>query len=214
MNLRIGVDSAENKKLSGFVLGFDAEVNKIYNALDKIFVNCGQKGVFHWKSLSKKVKKCASEKLFNILKNSKLRFLIFEHKKPRGVSEKEFYLTIVPNEISAKLERQLKGKPFTIFLECDDDFFIKKVKDGTNKFIEELLKRLTFRLSGKMTKILRTREFLKADIKQHPSKLTTFYGKAMLREESKAIQIADLILGLYRFLPRKYYQKYFKVSKI
>jgi hypothetical protein len=210
MGFVVGIDTADNKSFSCIVFGFENDINLAYRDMDSMLVGCGEKGPFHWKSMSKNTKKRVTNRLCDIVKSSNLKVTVFHHKKPEKISEKEFYLKIVPNEMAANLETLLKNKYGFASVECDDDFFIKGYgAERTVIFLSALLQRLTYRLGGEMVKIRKAKNAFMATIKQYPDKILHLRAAPTSRKDSKAVQIADLLLGLYRHNPQELENKIF-----
>jgi len=210
--LRFGVDTADNLLFSCFVSGSKTEIDKTYSAMDKILVAKNQRGAFHWKSYTSKVRKTVATDLLKVCKGHTLRYLIFEHRKPQYVQSKKYYLRDVVNNIGGVLERQIKNKPIDITFVLDDDFHIPTVRDGTHEFARCLLQNLSYRLTGTLVAV-RGRRSLICELKlmEKQSKFVAFKSS---RGSSKEIQIADVILGLYRFLPKGKTKDIFRVHKV
>ncbi len=196
----IGIDTAQNKKYSCVIFGFETEIKRVFEEIDSVLINCGEKGEFHWKHMKLSAKNCAFRKIADILNQSQLKIMIFEHSKIANTSEKEFYLKVVPNEISLSLERLLKNKYGFVLIECDNDFSIKKCRgNGTFYFLESLLEKITFRLTGQMVKLRKEKNILKASVKLYNEKILNFNACVSDRKSSQSIQLSDISLGLWNF---------------
>lgn len=196
-----GVDTADNLEYTCFVSGSKTAIIETYKKLDKILVEHNIRGVFHWKSISSRVRKRVAEPLFEICNDSKLRFIIFEHKRPQNVPHEQFFFTKTADKISEILGKQLCNKSFnTVIFFFDDDFHIKTIKNGTLEFMRAIIRRLAYNLSGKNVKVTGSKSVI-VEFK-HKGFLIEIKSYLSNRNTNFEIQIADIILGLYRFLPQ------------
>lgn len=192
----IGIDTSHNKKFSCIVSGFKNHVDSLYAEVTKILTRYGRKGVIHWKVISDKVRRRAKNDIYSTINKTNVHFTIFEHQKPENVNRKEYYLVYVPNQISQFLENWLKRKFGTVEIVVDKDYEITGVKSGSEIFVRYLLRQLTTRLAGEPVTI-RTDKRYRATLKEIEGGVLDFIAFVSSRNESKAIQLADLILGYY-----------------
>lgn len=195
--MTIGIDTSHNKRYSCVVSGFKSDIDKFYTDVTKILSKAGRKGIIHWKVISDKVRRRAKDEIYKLINESKVHFTIFEHKKPENVSRKEYYLVYAPNLISSYLEKWLVKKFGTVEIMIDKDYEVKGMK-GTEVFIRNFLQQLSSRLSGIPVTIRRDKRF-RTTVKQYDGSMIDFVASVSDRNESKAIQLADLILGYYLY---------------
>lgn len=197
MVLVITIDTSHNKRYSCVVSGKMRDLNELYKSIDNILIKLNQKGPFHWRRMRRKVRISAKKGIYELINNSKLHFNIFEHKFPGKISSKEFYLKHIPNLISKSLDKWLERKGGTVLLRVDKDYTVKGIEKSTERFTENLIRRLCERLVGPVS-IRRNKDIL-ATIKQINGNILNFIGSVSSKEESKGIQIADLVLGYYLY---------------
>ena len=206
MEFVIGIDTSDSKRRSCLVYGPKGNIDMCHNTVSSICESAGVSKYIHWSRFPNKtkdkLKKPISEYLLQIQndKSRYVRFYVFDHPKPADISEKEHYLSDVPLLHSKCLEDPLKGKHGRIYFECDDDFNVSKVPNGTDRYLDKLFQQLSFRIAGQIIPVRRENALYRATIKKH-GKLLELYGRKVSSRESKAVQLADLSLGLAKFYP-------------
>lgn len=196
--LTIAIDTSHNKRYSCVVSGFKNDVDKLHEDIDKVLVKHNQKGPFHWKSIPDEVRKSARSKIYKAVNSSKVYFTVFEHKKPFPADRAEYYLTYVPNSIANLVERWVRNKFGTVLIKVDQDYEVRGIRKGNEKFVRTLLFQIGFRLAGTDVRIRKNRDFT-ATIGFPNGNKIEFIAGVSNRNISKEIQLADLILGYYLY---------------
>lgn len=190
----IAIDSSYGKNYSCTVFGYENEIQNLHDEFSLAMY--GKKGrILHYSKTSNKIKKNAQRKIFQALQNTKVQFYIFEHKKPQQEERKNYYLTYIPNNITTCLHAKLMGRYGLIIVEADKDFEVTGVQNGTEKFVENFMFQLCFKLIGKPVKIRRESHELHSTVKFPNENKLNFIGRLSNRYNSKAIQLADIVLG-------------------
>ncbi len=197
----IGIDTSRNKEYSMVLFGYKTHVDELYNDVSKILARYGKRGTIHWKTLSVKIRNSAKKAIYKAIKSKKVYFNIAQHKRPQNVDAKYYYLQYVPNVLSGFVEKASQGKRGSVVIEVDDDYAVKRVRNSTLVFTENFLSRLCFRLVGKMVKIRKTNDgagFL-ATVKHPNGNVLNFSTVLSTKNKTKAVQLADLVLGYYLY---------------
>ena len=203
----IAIDASRAASYSCTAFGYNNDINALHDEISKAMF--GKKDcMLHWVKTSKRIKKKAQKKVFDVVKKSKVQFYIFEHKKPLGEKKKNYYLTYIPNYISSYTHTKLLGKYGRVVVESDRDFEVKGIKDTTLNLVHNLLTQLCFKLVGKPVSIRRQRDELRATVKFPNQNRLEFIGRVNKSENSKAIQLADIVLG-YKLNTKKGLEKVF-----
>lgn len=198
--INIGIDTAHDKRYSCVTIGFQKDVDSLYDKISVILAEKGKRGIIHFNTLSGKIRKSAKLPVYDALNISKARFLLFEHSRAYCRERKDYYLFFVPNSISQYLERELKGMYGVVVLEVDNDYFVSGVAGGTSRFVERLMKQVCFRLIGREVAVRKGKDNkFRAMIKQFNDNELKFVGFSSERSVSKSIQLADLCLGYFLF---------------
>lgn len=198
----IGMDTAENKKYSCVVFGSNENIYNLYLQFEKEFTKVDWRPPFHWQKMALKSRKIIYENIIKQLPHSPVKFWIFDHRKPINVSKKEYYVRFIPNKISSKLEPFLSKSAGLIQIQADKDYEIKGLGGSTFIFLENLVTQLTFRLCGSPVRVFRTQNEVSAIIRT-PKGLLNFRANAVSSFNSKAVQIADTVLGMYKLNPNE-----------
>lgn len=192
------IDSSHQLSYTGILSGSYSNLDSLYDDFEKIFHENGVAYKYHWRKLSRNKKNLIKKPLTQSLKNTpKVNLNIIQHRKPDGVSRKEWFLHYLPTRIAQRLERWLEGKGGTIELIVDDDYTVVKGGHGTKYFIESLLRQISWRLTNKQVTI-RNEDKMKATIKQANGNVLTIYA-SIAGKNSKWIGMVDVYLGLYIF---------------
>ncbi len=193
----VGIDSSMGKRFSCFVFGSFKEVNLFYeNVFTFIKKDCGWSGSLHWRKMSRRTRNCILKKFLREMHKTQLKFFIFEHKKPKGVSRRDYFLKTVPNEVSHVLEPLFKATSGVVLIECDEDFEVKGVHNSSTLFLNRLVKSISYKIVGKKVAVFISKGRVYADIK-HDSKKLHVRASIVKSRNSKAVQIADLVLGIF-----------------
>ena len=155
----------------------------------------------HWKALSSGVKKQLVPEICEILSKSELKAWIFEANKPMGEEAKQYYLRRVPNKIAYSIEPLVANAAGVLQIQADKDFEITKTR-GTRDFLKHLVAQLACRIYGSYIPVFETKGSITADIKSRDSTLR-ITATEVLSKNSKAVQIADILLGVYKFDKKK-----------
>lgn len=198
----IAIDSAISLRYSGSVSGSTRNMFDFYKEMDKIFSPRGIRSPFHFSKMTSSQKKVCRKEIIDIVNNSDLRFNIFFHPIPQQASHKDYYLFHVPNSIAENLESWIKSlrKGTDIEVIVDDDYNIRKVNNGTDIFIENFLKQIGLRVTGKhiaVYKTHRTDNKVRSTIKTPIGNIVDFFACKSTIKESHEIQIIDIVMGYY-----------------
>jgi hypothetical protein len=202
MSYLIAIDSGRQLKYTGTLSGNYKEVLDFYSELEKIFITRGIKPPFHYSKLTRKQKILFRSRVIKIINNSNMKINVFFHKIPRGYSHKDYYLVHIPNCISENLESWIKSqrKDCDIELIVNEDYNIRNQKNGTNIFIENLIRQIGLRVTGKVVAIFdKTRQDkkIRATLKLLNGSIIDFYASKAQTRDSKEVQLIDIILGYY-----------------
>lgn len=203
----VAVDTSKNKTYSGIVSGLQTDIDNLHFNISKVLAKHGRRGTIHWQKLSKRIRKSAQKEVYALINSSRIRFYIFEHKKPRNNSKKDFYLNVVPTRISAYFDSWLRVRWGHAIIEVDDDYGVSKVKDSSLVFTEKFISRLSNRIAGTYVKVRNKKGILRTTVKNIKGSTLNLVGKVTNAGGSKGIQLADLILGYYFFAENGITQK-------
>jgi len=192
----VGIDSSNNKSLVCVVFGSNENIHNTYISLCNLFKKYDWEPPLHWKKLSSKIKKSLASPTADILNKSELKIWIFRTVKPMGEKTKEYYLRRVPNKIAYSLELLVASSAGVLQIQADKDFEITKTR-GTRDFLKYLVRQLACRIYGSYIPILESSGSVSADVKIKDLTLKII-ATDVLSENSKAVQIADIILGIYK----------------
>jgi hypothetical protein len=196
--VKIAIDTSQNKRYTGIVSGLQTDIDDIHSKISKELSKHGRTGIIHWRKLTVRIRKSARIKIYKLMNDSRLQFHIFEHKKPRNISSKEFYLDTVPSRISASFDHWLRFRVGYAIIEVDNDYTVSKVMNSSREFIKTFMSRLSNRIAGAHVKI-RDGDKLRATVKNLRGSTLNIIGDVTTAQESKGVQLADLILGYYFF---------------
>ncbi len=199
MQLTLAIDTSENKTYSCVVLGFQNEIDSLYREMSRVFEKYGRRGTLHWRKMTRSVRNPSKAPVAEVIGKHKVKLFVFEHPRQRDVSKKKFYTVGVPNRIAYHLERHLRGKTGFVKIECDDDYFVGGLGEkGTERFLENFLRQITFRLAGGNVTIRKTKNAYRATIKQDCG-IMEFLALPVQSGNSRGVQIADIVLGLFGY---------------
>jgi hypothetical protein len=190
----IAIDSSNQRRVSGVLSGRFVNVIEFYDELERIFKKNSINPPFHWSKISRKVKEKTIDDIAFTFNNSALKFNVINHIKPLYFSKKDFFHIRLPKKIIENLEDWLKYKSGTLCIDVDDDYCINKYMT-TEKFLENLIYQIGFRLVGVHIKI-RKDGFLKSVIKQENGSILSINGRVYSSKDSRGIQICDILLGI------------------
>ena len=197
----IGIDTSKDKRLIAVVFGSNENIFKTYKLLEKEFKKLNWEPPLHWKKIKKESKKKILNNVSKTINSSSLKIWVFECKKPRQETRKKYYLKLCPNSIAYSFEPLIKNCKGILQIQADKDFGIKK-SNGTQEFLENLVLQTAFRQIGSTPKIFKRKNFLRTELKKGKDKLEII-ANPVSSETSKAVQIADLTLGVYNFNKKK-----------
>jgi len=190
------IDSSTQLVYTGVISGYPSDVDALYDDFERIFRENNVAHKFHWSKLSRKTRSKMKKPLIKALKKAKkVKFNVFQHRKPNNIEKKEWYLRRIPTKVAQRLEGWLEGKGGKIELIVDDDYNVVKGGQGTKNFIEALIRQTSWRLINKDVKI-RKEEKIKATIKQTNGNILSIHA-SVANKESKWIGITDVYLGIY-----------------
>ena len=199
MAFRIGIDTANNKKYSCMVSGYDTHINNTFSEIDSILYGLGHRGPLHWREIRSPIRKKAAKTVCKVFNNSKLYFFVFQHKKPKKANRKQYYLNHVPNRMTSYLDQYLRNaKTDTIILDVDDDFRIKGGA-GTVDFVRKFVKLLSLKMVGADVKVRQHERGGRATLKLFTGKIVNLEGFVNTDKKNKArsVVLADLFLGFF-----------------
>lgn len=199
MQITLAIDTSENKTFSCVVLGFQNEIDSLYREMSGIFEKYGRRGTLHWRKMTRDIRNPSKAPIVEALKKYNARLFVFEHPRLRNVPKKKFYTVDIPNKIAYHLEQHLRGKRGFVRIECDDDYFVEGLGErGTERFLENFLRQITFRLTGQNITIRKVKSTYRATIKQDGD-ILEFLALPAQSGNSRGIQIADIVLGLFKY---------------
>lgn len=191
----IVIDTAQQMRYSGVLSGKGMEIDRFYKEMSKIFAKYGVRSPFHWNKIRTEVRNRARKEIVNLINSSKINFNIFNHEKPMYVEKKDYYLREVPNIMSQNFENWIRHMSGPVEIIVDDDYTISSVYDGTGRFIEKFIKQLCSRIAGTYTDVRKENNKIKATIKHPQGNKIFLYGYKSDINNSKEIQIVDIIIG-------------------
>lgn len=197
----IGIDSSNNKSLICVIFGSNENIHNTYVLLCSVFKKCDWKPPLHWKALSPRAKKQLAPEISEILSKSELKVWIFKASKPMGEEAKQYYLRRVPNKIAYSIEPLVTNAAGVLQIQADKDFEITKTR-GTKEFLRQLVAQLAFRIYGSNIPVFETSNNITADVKTREANLRITAAKVE-SGNSKAVQMADIILGVYKLSKKK-----------
>jgi len=206
---QIGIDTSHNKEYIGLVYAYSSEIDSVYAQAEALFRRNGWHDPLHWREIPNKIKDCCTNGFYNAVNKSRLGVYVFHHTKLQGEVSRETYLRMIPNELSRRLERTLQGKHGRVKIDADNDFYVKNVPNATQLFLERLLQQTGSRLIGTQPAVRKVGNELRMTIKQAGEKYLEFEGTEANRDESKAIQLADLCLGYRVKKPAVFKQRFY-----
>jgi hypothetical protein len=86
-------------------------------------------------------------------------------------------------------------------IQADKDFEITRSR-GTKDFLKQLVTQLAFRIYGSYVPVFETRNNIHADVKAKEAGLRITAAE-VTSKNSKAVQIADVLLGIYKIDKKK-----------
>ncbi|MFH0986501.1 MAG: hypothetical protein V1911_00460 [Candidatus Micrarchaeota archaeon] len=197
----IGIDSSNNKQLICVVFGSNENIYKTYMKLCDLFKQKDWNPPLHWKKMASSVKKALIKPASELINESDLKIWIFETNKPMEVEAKDYYLRKVPNKVAFALEPLIRSTKGVLQIQADKDFEISKTR-GTHDFLKYFVSQVSFRLYGSPVKIMESRGDINVCVKTDEFDLR-IRAVPMPSGESKAVQLADVILGVYNIDKRK-----------
>lgn len=190
------IDSSNQLLYTGIVSGGTNETLALYDGFERIFKDNGVSHKFHWSKLSWAMRNKIKKPLANLLEATpRVNLNVLQHRKPRGVEDKDWYLNHIPARIAQRLERWLCGRAGSVELIVDDDYNVIRGGSGTTHFIETLIRQISIRLTNKEVTI-RKEDKIKATIKQANGNILTIYASVGAKD-SKWIGLVDVYLGAY-----------------
>lgn len=188
----LAIDSAENMRYTGVISGSFQEVCAVYDKFVLIFRKHGVNPPFHWRKLSRKVKESCMKDVVNAINTSKLKINIFEHKRLPRLDRNILFYEILPQHIALRLSPWVRALKGSLNIEVDDDYRLKNTE--TKRFVKALVEDFCYVLMGIRIDSRVQNSTIKATIKQKIG-ILNLYGHVTKANDSKAVQIIDLILG-------------------
>lgn len=192
----IGIDSAENMTYTGIISGSLADIYSIYERFAGIFQKRGVNPPFHWRKISRKVKDSSMKVIIEAINSSRLKINVFEHKRLPNAERKVVFYELLPQHICLRLLPWTKELTGNLTIEVDDDYRIKGKFNITKAFAKSLVENMCFQLIGMRVDSRDESDTIKATIKLKKG-ILNIYGKVMRSDNSKAIQMVDIILGYF-----------------
>jgi len=150
----------------------------------------------HYNEISKEIRKKTVNDIKEIIIGSRdISFLIFEHKKPPLMANREYYLEklplIITNHILApKRER----KEIVISLDVHNDFRVSGIDDSMH-FVEALVKKISQKIDKDAYRGVWRKYGDVHSILQCDNTCFKIKGRKCQKNDSKAVVLADLVLG-------------------
>jgi len=191
----IAIDSAENMIYTGVISGSSSDIYNVYNKFTTTFKKSGVNPPFHWRKISRKVKNSCMGEIVQAINNSRLVINIFKHERAPKMERKIVFYELLPYHISLRISPWVKELAGKMEIEVDDDYRLSK-SDNTKKFLKALIESLCFILTGTQIYSRKERNTIKATIRQKKG-ILNFYGNVVKSNNSKGVQIMDLILGYH-----------------
>lgn len=190
------IDSSHQLLYSAILSGNYSNIDKLHEEFEVIFRKNGVAHKYHWSKLTRNTKNKMKPALLEALKQAeKVNLNIIQHRKPKEVGRKEWFVNFLPTRIAQRLERWLIGKGGSMELIVDDDYNVVRGGRGTTHFIESLLRQTSLRLTNKEATI-RKEEKLKMTLKQANGNTLDIYAY-VASKNSKWVGLVDVYLGLY-----------------
>lgn len=189
----IGVDSCLGLNYIGVVSGFDGQITYLFNNVNKLFEN----RELHWRKIPESVRKKCYKDMFELMNSSRVRFYLFETKKPKHVIAKVFYLREVPVLITKYFEDWFRDKFGIAEIKVHNDFRFRKVPNSSESFARALLDKLCMRLTGSRITIRKIRNQSKF-ITKIKSPITNNELEIFSEVDyttDKSIQLCDILMG-------------------
>ena len=127
------------------------------------------------------------------INDSKLLINIFEHKRAPKMERKIVFYGLLPQHISLRISPWIRELAENMKIEVDDDYRLGE-DNTTAKFLKSLIEELCFVSKGIRVSSRKEHDTIKATIKQK-SGILNFYGNVVRSDDSRGVQIMDLILG-------------------
>jgi len=193
--MHIAIDSTQ-KKITGVVSGrFYFEIVPFYDEVTKVFKKHYVNPPFHWSKISRKVKNSCAAEIIRLIDESKLKINLFYHNKPSSTPEKEYFHGLLPRRIAEHMEPWLRCQGGTLTIDVDRDYDLNKY-NKTENFVKNIITQIGFRLVGKYIKIRDVNKNLTAELKQDNGEHLKIFGRVCTSNDSKGIQIIDIIMGI------------------
>ncbi|MCD6414772.1 MAG: hypothetical protein J7L23_04075 [Candidatus Diapherotrites archaeon] len=200
MVVLIGYDTTGTAPhMSCMPIGRPDDISKLRESIEKVLRSNGFMGDIHWSEVPFKVKQKSKTKLMQEVKEGRVVFFIFKHKRPLGYKRKDYYFRQLPNKIAAILETHLANvskQTEGLQIEIDDDW--DKIRGGNSKmFLETLLRDLCHRLRGVEVSPKKAGKGFNVILSWAGGKSKRITGEVGNRQKS-SILLADVMLGMYR----------------
>jgi hypothetical protein len=196
----VGYDTTgKSPYMSCMPIGRPDDVAKLKESIEKVLRSEGFVGDVHWSEVPFRTKQRARTRLMQKIKEGKVVFFIFKHKRPIGFKRKDYYFRQIPNKMAATLETHLSNvskQTEGIQIEIDDDW--NKITGGNSKtFLETFLRNLCHRLRGVEVSPKRVGNKFSVILTWSGGKSKRVTGEVGNRQKS-SILLADVMLGMYR----------------
>jgi hypothetical protein len=199
----IGIDTAQDKRFSYIVYGPLGRINQLEKDIEYICLKNGIKKIHFNDIRPDKRKKIYPEIIKSVLKYDGISYNVLEHVRPEGYPAKDFYLTFLPRIYSERFSF-LNKENGIIRIEIHEDFNVPGVKNSTDYFLNSLIRQITDDLIKKSEnkKIFRDRGIFYSTIKcKDTNCILKFNLRKLTRQESNAINVADIVLGFHQLSP-------------
>lgn len=194
--MHIAIDSSRGI-ITGVVSGRHfIDIIPFYDEMAKILKANHVNPPFHWSKISRKVKDNTIKKIIQLINESKLKFNVFSHERPPGVSKKEYFHSLLPRRIVEHLEPWLKNKGGNLTIDIDRDYDLNRY-NKTENLLNNFMIQIGFRLVGKHVKIMKNK-FVMVELKQDSGEHLKIFGRVCRLNESNGIQIVDMVLGIIK----------------
>lgn len=203
----IGIDSAHKMCFTGVVSGSESDIFQLYSDIEKVMRDEGINPPFHWSSIKSSRRKSVIAALTEKIKFSKINFTVLIHKDKSSIPRMELIHEIIPKVIAESLWKWVSTINGKVIFEVNSDFDVGKTK--TKHFVHKTLSYLmSFLTTDELVKIRDKNGVFVSEFNQKHGKVL-LVGYTSSSQNSKVIQIADLLLGCFIYDAKFDYERNF-----
>jgi hypothetical protein len=207
----VGIDSADKKTITGIVSGAERDIFQLYSEIEQLMKSEGINPPFHWTSIKSSRRESIIKEFEKKINFSRINFTVLIHRDKSNIPSLELFHETVPKVIADSLSKWIGAINGKILFEVNGDFDIRKTK--TTHFVHKLFSYLASFLSKELVKIRYKNGVYITEFKQKNGGLIMLVGYVAGAKASKVIQIADLLLGCFRYKARFNFERIF-IKKI